>query len=98
MVKSCLSDEQQMFDMVPELYDQRDGPPFTRGAVKALAKRPDAHQHDQRVTIMQDFRSYQPGKPETEYATRFGPRPMQHPYLHCLGEMLSPVSKNNDHK
>jgi hypothetical protein len=23
---------------------------------------------------------------------------MQHPYLHCLSEMLGPVGKNNDHE
>ena len=52
MVKSRLANEQQMLDMVPELYDQRDSPPFTRDADKAPAQHPDAHQHDQRVTIM----------------------------------------------
>src|SRR3954469_8859263 len=83
---------------MPELDDQRDGPPFTRSARKALAEHEEPDQHHDGVAVVHHLRAYQPGKEQTENATGLWPRPTKDPNLVSLREMLSPVSEHDEHK
>src|SRR3984957_8031238 len=60
-----LRDEQQVFKVMPELNNQRSGPPLARSSRKPFTQNPNANKHHQRITVMQSFRLDQPRIPQT---------------------------------
>src|SRR5215204_5417202 len=90
--------QHRVFDVMPELNDERDGPPLARGACKSFAKHPDADEHHDRVAVMQQLGAHQPRKEESEYAAGFWARPTHHVDLIRLRQVLGPVSEHDQHE
>src|ERR1700686_5328499 len=66
IVMHCrLRDQQQVFKVMPELNNQRSSPPLAGSSGEAFSQHPDADQHHQRITVMQNFRLNEPRIPQT---------------------------------
>src|SRR5258707_13067559 len=55
VMDGCLSNQQPMLNVVPELNIQRYRPPLVRGSGESFAQHPNTDQHDQSVAVMQSF-------------------------------------------
>jgi hypothetical protein len=98
VVKSRLSDEEQMLNVVPKLNDKRDCPPFPGLADKAPSQHPNSYQHYERISIVQHLRIYQPWIPQPKNAASSWSWPMKKVNLHSLSEMLGPMPQHNNHE
>src|ERR1700722_4606974 len=98
VMDSRLPDKQKMFDMMPELYPERDHPPRIGNSREALPQHPNADQHHQGIAIMQRFCLDQPGIPQAEQAQSPRARPSHNINLVSLDKVLGPMSEHNKHK
>src|SRR5262247_1107688 len=83
---------------MPELDAESDHPPFVGASLKSLSENPDTDEHHQRIGIVKHLRFDQPGKPETEKASRFRNRPVENIDLEGLKQMFRPVREHDKHK
>src|SRR5579862_3529601 len=93
-----LRNQKQMLEVVPELDDECNRPPFASSAGKSLPQNPNANQHHQGIAIVQYFGLDEPRIPEAKYPVGFWPGPPHHVNLIGLDQMLAPVRQYNDHK
>src|SRR6185369_14388877 len=68
VVRKRLPLQDRVFDVVPELNNQRDRPPLTRGSGKAFAEYPNSNEHYEGITVVQELSSDEPRKEETQHA------------------------------
>ena len=96
MANRRLNDQQQVFDVMPELDAQRDRPPSAiLHARESRTEEPQSNQHHERVAVVQHFGFHEPRVVKPEQAQRLRHRPAEHVDLECLKEMLAPVCKHD---
>jgi len=98
VVRKRLPLQNRVFDVVPELNNQRDRPPLTRGSGKAFAEYPNSNEHYEGITVVQDLSSDEPRKEETQDAVCTRPWPAEHVNLKGLREVFGPVREYDEHK
>src|SRR5580698_7729524 len=94
VVKHGLPEQEQVFDVMPELDHKRNSPPRAARPRKALAKHPQTNKHDNGITVVEALRFDQPWIPEPKNAVGLWPRPAQHPDLISLRQVLAPVNEH----
>src|SRR5258708_1503431 len=97
-MKHCLSDQQKVLDVMPELNHQRGRPPFQTYAGKTFSQKPKTKKHHNRIAIVKRFRRDQPRKPKPQDSSRLRTRPAKYIYLISLREMLPPMPQHDNHK
>lgn len=60
LVQEVLGLQKKMLEVVPELDRQRYFPPFQRAPDKTFSQKPQTHQHEQGIEIVQTFACDQP--------------------------------------
>src|ERR1700733_2012467 len=94
VMEQRLTLKKSVLDVVPELDDQRHRPPFPGQAGESLAQYPDTDQHDERVAVVERFRTHQPRVKQAQHAAGLSPWPAQVIYLPRLGQMFRPMSQH----
>lgn len=90
--------QDRVFDVMPELDRESNGPPFPRRTRKTLSQHPNSNQHHDRIAVMQNLRADKPRIKQTEDTIRRRPRPAEHINLKSLREVLGPVREHDQHK
>src|SRR6266540_2302162 len=92
-----LDEQQQVLDVVPELDDQRHGPPELRTTREPTPQYPKTDEHHHGVPVMEPFLRDQNREQLAQHAARLRAGQAQAPDLVRLNEMLRPV-REHDHE
>jgi archaeosine synthase beta-subunit len=92
-----LNNQQQVFDVMPELNAERNRPPAAIcHAGKPGPERPQPNQHHERIAVVENFGFHEPRIIQAEQTQRFGHWPSEHVNLKRLEEMLAPMREHDD--